>query len=348
MKRIKILSNKNILCFTIALVLLSRIILLLPANFMGINLDYPMSFNGAQERNVIFLILIVLFVCSATTLVYKLYNLHGEIAALLGLMILCEPVFIIAQSNIIRLVISILLIIYVWNGISEKKLMSGGIFAGIFMFISTFLLPYSVFSYGLLMFMMLTVEYKNNKEKKANSLFVVAVCAVVGFVLNKLLCEINSTFAYLIEYYSFEDIANREKTFENIFAFAPFIISSCVFLSKYFNKMQSKANKKRTTAGGSVFFIMDLMLVLYGAAITGFIFFSDEAFFTINIITMALILTLIVNKDKVCMEIINDICIFVKKYKAETIIVFLATYYIALMFIDDYYVGSKLIGYIRY
>lgn len=323
----------------------SKAFLIVPVVSLGIKTDFPLTYTYSPE-SISTWILLILFSFAASFFVLKLHTAYGVIASVTGLFILTEPFFASSLNTPVKLFVSLSCLICIYLRIFQSNISVSGISLCIFMLISGLLLPSSVFSTGLICIILFAVCSNKNKKSVA---FIASGCifAALGIALNKLLNLSSDVFSAFSEQFAIKDKFQEIKSIENLPAFLPFVVISCIFINSYI-KTSKKINKNSKLNQHMASFIYNILSFSYLIAVISYIFFDSGAFFTINIIVLVIILGLIIIKDEACLLIAEKVTTLTKQYPLYTALILMLIYYLAFKYTDNFYSAEKFIKFIRY
>ena len=345
----KICSNNTNYGISIlmAAFLFIRTALLCPLYCFAMNDRYP--YFDVSVEGIVFAALLLVFCGLSVRVFLKICDRISQIAGLIYFLALSDPLFFSLQDTCLKLAINILILLFILNAISEKAKLPSDILMLIVLFVSTLLVPYTMFAYApiiLSVFILVNrTEIKNNRYIKIAIMGV--VCTVAGFLLNKLLCEKVTLFGDFIAKFSFADVSETNKHWKLIFAFLPAVVFFGVFYNYYIKVIKTtKAPKGKKSEKLDV--IADVFFIPFIISFITVFFIAAEGAYASNIFIMAMIVALLFKGDKHCVGAIDNIMEFVKKHKFISAIILVAVYAIALIGTINYHSSTQLVFFVRY
>lgn len=340
-------KNKIGLFLVLAVFFFIRTALLSPVHCFLMNSDYP-YFRFSVE-GVVYIILVTVFSVISAKLAFLFRDKIGETAALVYIIAMSDPLFFGTQGNTFKLMVDIVIQLLIINAISEKKVIAMGVAFPIVLFISTFLVPFSIIGYvPIMLSIYILAGRKLKKESKHIKVVLVGIaCAIAGFTLNKILMSEAHSFSEWFLSFSFVDITETTKRFRLVAALLPITVFGALFLRQYQNTVNSVL-KNRSARKENFEMVMDVFFMPVVISSVSMIFGGAECFCAINLVVPAIILTLLCLKDELCIKTMDSIVRYIEKNKIISLIVFVLVFALALKGAEDYYPARQLIFYIVY
>lgn len=328
-----------------------RTVLLAPYACLGLNQAEPHIVITAES--VTYCILALMFSLVSSVFFLKIYEQFGEVSAIVSLLIFSEPFLFATQNSCLKLFVDIAAVLCLMNMVNKNSHISNAIILPLFTFLSTVLVPFSVFSYPPLFICMFIIMNYNKEESKGktNTLAVIlsVVTAILGFAVNRILYSATPGFAFFVERFSFSEAYSINKSPKLLIAVIPAAVAGMIFFSKCIAKSKKLNRKNKSSKNFShITVAFDMSNFLYLLALVGMLFFKSESFRLINTIFPCTVFALTLSKDSICTEVFNNLVVCVKKHKLVSAAVLAVVYYISLSVIDDYTSCGKLISFIRY
>ncbi len=341
--------KKNIigLFLVLAAFFFIRTALLSPVHCFLMNSDYP--YFRFSAPGVVYIILVAVFSVISAKLAFLFRDKIGETAALVYFIAMSDPLFFGTQGNTFKLLVDIVVQLLIINAISEKKVIAMSVALPVVLFISTFLVPFSILGYvPIMLSIYILAGRKLKKESKYISVVLVGIaCAISGFMLNKILMSEVQAFSEWFLSFSFADITETTKRFRLVAALLPVAVFGAIFLRQYQNTVNSVL-KNRSVRKANFEIVLDAFFLPVLISAISMIFGGAECFCAINLVVPAIILTLLCLKDELCIKTIDSIARYIEKNKIISLIVFVVVFALALKGAEDYYPARQLIFYIIY
>lgn len=324
-----------------------RTALLAPVHCFLMKSDYP-YFNFSVGGVVYIIFAIVLSLLSAK-LAFVFRDRLGEIAALIYIVGVSDPLFFGTKSDAFKLLVDIIIELLILNAISEKRIVATGVAVPAALFISSFLVPFSILGYAPAVLSIYTLaSRKSKKESKYVKVVLAAVaCAAAGFLLNKILMSEVQVFNEWFTSFTFADVTQTTKRLRLVAALSPAAVFGTLFFYRY-KKAIGASVKKKSERRGNFETVLDAFFLPAAISVVSMIFVGAESFCAINTIVPATILTLIYLKDESCIKVLNELVCYVKKYKILSFVIFVAVFALALEGAEDYFPLKQVIFYIVY
>ena len=346
MKEIYIEKNKPRLFLLVSVFFFIRTALMSPTHCFLMNADYP-YFRFSVE-SIVFMILLIIFSAMSAKLAFAFRAKAGDIAGLIYIVAMSDPLFFGTQDNPLKLFVNIIIQLLIHNALSEKKLIKTDLFFLISLFVSTFLVPYSIFGYTPVMLSIYALAGRkgNNSNSNIRVVSLGLICAVAGFLINRLLIKNVVAFAEFYNSFVFADISGINKTIDIIKTLVPMVAFAALFFSQY--KRCIKASKQKNKVKNNYEIVIDAFFFPALISIIAIFFTAGEGFCAVNIIVPSVILTLLCLKDEHCINAVKNISEIVTKNKTISIIIFIIIFAIATDGILNYHSEKQMIFYIRY
>lgn len=347
MKEMYLKKNKTRLFLLFAFFFFARTALLSPMYCFLMNSDYP--YFRFSVGGVFYIAFAMVLSLISAKLVFSFWEKLGEIAALIYIVAASDPLFFGTNSDPFELLVDILAGLLILNAINEKKIIPVGAAFPIVLFIFSFLVPFSVLGYAPVMLGIYVLA--NRKAKKEDRYWIIMllgiVCAVIGFLLNRILTTQIMPFNEWFESFTFADITETKKRLRLAAALVPAAVFAVIFLCQY-KKINNSIIKKKSERKENYDAVLDAFFIPTVITAVSIIFVDAEGFRTLNIIIPAIILTLIYHKDEVCIKTLESIFCYIREHKMVSLIAFVVIFALALYGAEDYYPAKQLISCIVY
>lgn len=324
-----------------------RTALLAPVHCFLMKSDYPyFRFSAGGAFYVIFAV--VLSAVSAK-LAFTIRDKIGEAGAFVYIIAMADPLFFGTKHDALKLIADIVIELMILNAISDKRIASNDIAFPFALFVSTFLVPFSIIGYAPVMLgIYILIGRKTKKEKHCVKIVLIAIaCAGSGFLLNKILMSEVQAFNEWYTAFTFADITDITKRPRLVLSLLPVAVFGTLFFRLY-KKTTTALVKKKADKKDSFETVLDAFF-LPAVISAGAMFFTHaEGFCAINIIVPAIILTLLCLKDEACIKTVEQLIGYIKKYKVISLVAFLLVFVLALKGADDYYPARQLLFYLIY
>lgn len=303
--------------------------LLVPTGCFGIY-SYEPHFN-ITVQSVVFLVLLVIFSVTSACFVLAVQKSFGNIQAVICLAILSDPVYFVLQDDSIKLFINTIVLLAACF-FAAKKYADIKIICPL-VFISSFLLPFSVFCYvPLLITEFIACNIKKFSPKKTISFILLLIgLAISGVITHKLLYSEIEPFKLFIDSVSFADLNTKYNKISFIPALLPMMILTFIFSSVFIKQNKKLLKKKAITKKESEISILfiDIMGIVYSIVIIGFIIFDVQSISVANIILLSFVLILLITENRTCITTVNVIIEFIKAHKFLAISILLIIHYLS-------------------
>lgn len=347
MKEKSLKKNSIGLFLLLAVFFFARTAMLAPVQCLLMNPDYP--YLRLSAEGFAFIALLIVFSALSAKLAFVFRDKAGDAAALIYVVAVSDPLFFATQDSVLKLFVDIVILLLVFNGLSEKKIVPMGVAFPAALFITTFLVPFSVLGYVPVMISMcILVSRKSEKASRYISLILAGMaCAAAGFAINRILVSEVPTISELFSTFGFAEAGVANKHYKMVLSLIPAAVSAFIFFRQYkktaraFVKKKSERNQQSET-------VMDAFFLPTLISVVSIFFTGAEGFCAINLIVPAIILTLICLKDEACLRTVNNISDYVKEHKIISIVIFVAVFALAFSGVINYHSTKQLIFYIRY
>ncbi len=344
----KALKNNNIgLVIALAVFFFVRTALLSPVHCLLMTSNYP-YFKFTVE-GIVFIALLVVFSALSSKLVFAFSNKAGDVAALVCIIAMSDPLFFGTQDNVLKLLVNIVIQLLIFNAIRDKRFVPMGIIIPITLFISAFLVPYSVFGYApVLIGVFVLACRKSGKENKSAFVVLIGiVCAAAGFLINRVFVNKIPLFNELFATFGFAESGGTNKQLRIVYSVLPVAVFGFIFFRQY-KKAADALLKKKSESNRNTEIVTDAFFLPAVISLVSIFFLDAEGFCAINLLVPAIILTLLCLKDEICIRAIDSISNFIKENRIISVVIFVAVFVLALTGIINYHSTKQLIFYIRY
>lgn len=345
MNKIKELKKYNFTPIIIALAVFFRAYLLSDRRHVGVEGFYPLEF-GFSAQSIALLSLLIVFAVLVSFVLTKLGRRYGDAVSYLSLLLVAEPLLFTKQDNCVNLFIWIIGLLFVLNAIAEKAFIPKEITLVIFLFVSCLLSENAIFLFvapAVVLYVAGDIEKLITDAKRIIALIVSAIATGAGIFLNDYLVKNTPAFDSFIKTYSFSGhVYFKHIEYENVFLFffaIPTVIFGVRFFAELFRnnklvieKPSKKTDKKVEKAVASYSPIPAVIAVVaaYALSVAGFIVAGSSAFYTINYIVPAAIISMLCSKNKVAEKALEKTNAFLSEHSFAVIVTVVFVCYIAV------------------
>lgn len=272
-----------------------KILLMIPEQYLGLSVveaDFLVS-----ARTVLLWGLLLLFSVLTAVTALKIYQKSGETGAFFLILLITDPLFFTLSNNCLKLSVSCIGLVFFLNAIRDKPIIKNEISLCLFLLISSFLMPYSVFSFiplALVAYLFSNLNRLCEKAKRWVVLIPAAACTAVGFALNKYLCGKFRSVYTAFRYLSFGDWEQVGSSKLLMLTAVPMLIVGLFCLAR-FGKEQSQLSK-HSNDGKYLNLPYDMFALCYILSFIGFLLSSSEAFFTVNLVLPVMFIAMLLSK----------------------------------------------------
>ncbi len=260
---------------------LVRAFLLTDRTYIGVDDFYKLEFSYAP-REITLIVLFLAFAVLGALVISKLGKKFGEDVAYVSALLLAEPFLFAKQADCISLFVIVLGLLFVLNGLCEKKILPDEVGLIVFLFVSTLLVKNAIFLFvvpALLIYFFKDITTIFKKMLNIIVLILSVISVGAGVLLNNFFTEKYPAFeAFIKEFSFFQQINYKDVEYENIglLLFAvPTLIFGVMLIVNLFKDGQ-KVYAISTTVAVAIAYIVSL---------TGFFFIEgSRASYTINYI----------------------------------------------------------------
>lgn len=321
-----------------------KILLMIPEQYLGLSVveaDFVLS-----ARTVLLWGLLLLFSVLAAVTAVRIYQKGGEAVAFFLILLIADPLFFTLSNDCLKLAVSCVGLIFILNALRKKPVIKNEILLCLFLLISSFLMPYSVFSFIPLALVVYLFSNLNRLCEKAGRWVVLipsAACTVVGFALNKYLCGKFRSVYTAFRHLSFGDWEQVGSSKLLMLAAVPVLIVALFCLAR-FGKEQSQL-PKHSNDGKYLNLPYDLFALCYVLSVIGFLLSSSAAFFTVNLIVPAMFLAMLLSgrtAAKRTAEIFNS---GIRKHAFLAAVAFVLYNCFSYAMLNNYILNGRLLYY---
>ena len=341
MNKINECKKCNFTPVLIALVLFFRAYVLSDRNRMGFADFYPVTFDFSTQ-GIVLIALFAVFAVLASLVITKLGKKFGDAVSYLSLFIVAEPLLFTKQENCVNLVIWIVGLLFVLTAISEKSFIPKEITLVVFMFVSCVLAENAIFLFvapALVLYIAGDAEKLTGNAKKIITMIISLIAAGGGILLNDYAVESIPAFGEFIKSYSFyQRIYFKNIEYENVllFGFAiPVLVFGISFFINLFNSSKVSVSKKsgknqeKTVSCNPVPAVV-CVAVAYVLSVVGFIVAGSNAFYTINYIIPAAVISMLCSDNNFAEKALEKTNRYFSKYSLAVIAVVVFACYLAV------------------
>ena len=344
MDKTKNIKKRCAAVFALSLFFFFKILLMIPEQYLGLSVvEADFSFSA---RTVLLWGLLLLFSVLAAVTAVKIYQKGGEIVSFFLILLIADPLFFTLSNNCLKLAVSCIGLIFVLNALREKPIVPNEITICLFLLISAFLMPKSVFSFiplAMTVYIFSNLNRLCEKAKRWLVLIPAAACTAVGFAANTLLCDKYRSVSTAFRHLAFGDWEQVGSARLLMLTAVPVLIVGLFCLSR-FGKEQSQL-PKHLNDGKYLNLPYDLFALCYILSVIGFFLSSSEAFFAVNLIVPAMFLSMLLSKRTAAertAEIFNN---GIRKHAFLAATAFLLYNCFSYFMLNNYILNGRLLYY---
>lgn len=272
-----------------------KVLLMIPEQYLGISVAETKFLFSA--RTVLMWVLLILFSVLAAVTAVRIHRKGGESVTFFLILLIADPLSFTLENNCLKLIVSCIGLIFVLNALRDKPILKNEFTFCLFVLISSFLMPKSLFSFiplALTVYIFSNLNRLCENAKRWIVLIPAFACTAVGFGLNKLLCRNFRSVYTALRHLSFGDWEQVGSSRLLMLTAVPVLIVGLFCLSRY-GKEQSQL-PKHSNDGKYLNLPYDLFVLCYILSVIGFFLSSSEAFLTVNLILPAMFITMLLSK----------------------------------------------------
>ena len=340
-------KNNTGLFLTLSAFFFVRTALLAPVHCFLMKADYP--YFRFSAGGVAYIVLAVALSILSARLAFVFRDKLGEIAAVIYIIAMSDPLFFGTKSDAFRLLTDIIINLLVLNVINEKKRFPVGVMLPVSLLIITFLVPFSILGYvPVILSIYILASRKAKKESKGVRVVLIATaCAIAGFLLNKIVMSLSEAFDEWFTAFTFADITETTKTIRFAASLLPLVVFGTAFFWQY-KKAIAASSAKRSEKNKNFETALDAFFIPAVISLVSIFFTGAEGFCALNIFVPAIVLTLLYYKDEACIRTIDRFVCLIKENKILSFVIFVAIFALALKGAEDYFPARQLMFYIIY
>lgn len=336
-------SNTKNLCskiFVLGIFIFVRSVVFVEESRIGFNVTASeVSFT---VWNLIIWILLLLFAFFIAVLLMGINNRCDNESQYICALIIADPIFFLIQNNGLKLIVVMFCLFFVFSKLKNKTSDINDILLCLCLFVSVFLMPYTVFCFAPLIIAVDLIPeidsfFKNKKQ--ILSLGVKLICIIGGLIWNNLIFSKFVLFENFITALSFNDNLFELKNHLIFLAGIPAVILCICFFYNYYKDAKKEGKIKRCL------FILGIVILLYALCTTGYIINGIKSFYTFNLIAPTVILTLILSKDGNACGQIKKINMFIQKHMFLMLLLYII-YNVAIFILKDTYFSANIVSHI--
>lgn len=315
-------QKKNTKClliqpFALGFFIFARAAVFINESRIGFSVDDSSFAVSYLEFAVIILLAAVSLLMSFT--VFAVDNKLEKESRYVFALIIADLSVLLMYNNGLSMIVSIvgLLFILFKTRIPESSL--NELFFSIVIFVSTFLMPYSVYCFVPLFFtvnFMTGIDGIIRSKKRIFPVFLYGVCAIAGVFWNKIIFAKSVAFENFLITFSFNDYLSENTAKQFLVVCIPMIIFGVFFFREYIRRAKNADDRKKITA------VIAIVIFCYVLALAGFITSGIKTIYTINLIIPVTILSLLAGKDRHTKAMINNFNTFVEKHILFAVLIY--------------------------
>lgn len=321
-----------------------KALLMIPEQYLGISV-VEAKFIFSARTGLLWGLLVLFSVLAAVTAA-KIQQKGGEAVAFFLILLIADPLSFTLENNCLKLIVSCVGLLFILNALREKPIIKNEITFCLFLLISSFLMPYSVFSFiplAVTIYIFSNLNSLCENAKRWVILIPAFACTAVGFALNKLLCDKFRSVYTALRHLSFADWEQVGSSRLLMLTAIPVLIIGLFCLSRY-GKEQSQL-PKHSNDGKYLNLPYDLFALCYVLSIIGFFLSSSEAFFTVNLILPAMFITMLLSKRTAAGRTAEVFNTGIKKHAFLAAVAFVLYNLFSYVILNSYIQNGKLLYY---
>ena len=341
MEKIKECKKINFTPVLITFVVFLRAYFLSDRRRMGLADFYPITFDFTVQ-GIVLISLFAVFAVLASLAVSKLGKKYGDAVSFISLFLVAEPLLFAKQENYVNLVIWIAGLIFVLNALSEKSFIPKEITLVVFLFVACILAKNAIYLFvapAIVFYVAGDVENIAKNARKIITLIISAVSVTAGIALNNYLTDKVPAFSDAVKSYSFfQQVYFKDVEYENVFLFlfaAPVLVFGIKFFVDLYNGSKVTTSKKSGKKQSEIVsYNPNPAIVCVSAAyilsVAGFIVAGSNAFYTINYIIPAAVISMLGSGNKTAEKALEKTNGFFSKYSFVVIAVVVLLCYVSV------------------
>lgn len=327
--------------FALSMFIFARAVVFIDENRIGFNIAD--SAFSVSVRGVIIAALLLLTSLLTAVAMVSADNKCVKEAMCICALILADPLFFLVQNNGLKLIVTAVGLVFVLNRFRKSASSLNEILLCLFLFLSAFLMPYSVYCFvPLILIINIFPEIDNFFKNKKNilSFAVYAVCVIGGGVWNKLIFPRFAVFENFLVSFSFYDYTSVIKNNLFLLIGIPVAVLGIYFFSEYFKNAETGAGKKKAV------FIIGFVILSYVLVIVGYVINGINSLYTLNLIVPAAILSLVSGKDEIACAQIKKINTFIQKHILAALMIYIVYNCVTILIMKNAYYVSNIVSHI--
>lgn len=334
-------KKKNLKVFALSVFIFVRSIVFIEENRIGFDIsasEFSVSVQGVIIAFMMFLTSVLMAVS-----VFAIDKKCEKESEYIFALILADPVFFLMQQNGLTLIVIAVGLLFVLSKLRTSASSFNEILLCLFLFLSAFLMPYSVYCFiPLILIINIFPEIDNFFENKKNILSVVvyAICVIGGLIWNRLIFPRFEAFENFLVSYSFSDYTSVIKN--NLFFLIgiPVAVFGIYFFMGYYKNAEKGAEKKKAV------FIIGLLILSYVLLIVGYILNGINSLYTLNLIVPAAILSLTAGRDEIACSQLKKVNTFIQNHMLSSLVLYIIYSCATILLMKNSYYVSNIVSYI--
>ncbi len=327
--------------FALGMFIFARAFVFIEEKRIGFNIfdsEFSVSVQGVIIAG---LVLLTSFLMAVT--VFAVDNKCEKESVYIFALILADPVFFLMQNNGLKSIVIIVGLIFILSKLRKGSSSLNEILLCLFLFLSTFLMPYSVYCFvPLILIINVFSEIDDLFANKKNilSFIVYAISIIGGLIWNRLIFPKFPAFENFLVSFSFYDYTSVIKNNLYMLIGIPVAVFGFYFFIGYYKGAKKGAEKKKSV------FIISFVILSYIVLILGYIFNGINSLYTLNLLVPSAILTLIVSKDEIARTQIKKINIFIQNHIFCVLIGYIIYNCVTILIMKNAYYVNNIVSHI--
>lgn len=327
--------------FALGMFIFARAVVFIDENRIGFNIAD--SAFSVSVQGIIIAVLLLLTSFLMAVVMFVINDKCEKDPMYICALILADPLFFLVQNNGLKLIVTAVGLFFVLNRFRKSASSLNEILLCLFLFLSAFLMPYTVYCFvPLILIINIFPEIDNFFENKKNilSFAVYAVCVISGVVWNKLIFPRFAAFENFLVSFSFYDYTSVIKNNLCLLTGIPVAVFGIYFFNVYCKNVKKAAEKKRAV------FIVGSVILSYVLLIIGYILNGINSLYTLNLIVPVAILSLVYSKDAIACAQIKKINMFIQNHIFSALMIYIVYSCVIILTMKNAYYVSNIVSHI--
>lgn len=331
--------NLYLKVFALSIFIFARSFVFIEENRIGFNMTE--SDVSITVWNLMVLVLLFFAALLIVVVLFGIDNRCNNEAQYICALMIADPVFFLFQNNGLKLISVVLGLFFIFNKMRNKTSAINEVLLCLCLFLSAFLMPYSVFCFASLIIavnFISEIDRFFEDKKQILSLVFNIICVIGGLVWNKLIFPKAIAFENFLITFSFYDYSSVMKN-SLIFLVG---IPTAVFGIYFFFRccMDAKKGNGKIRA----FLVFGIVILAYVLLIIGYMMNGMKSLYTINLIVPSAILALMLSKDENACAQMKKINIFIQNHMFLMLILFIIYNCVSILIMRNAYYVKNIVS----